>query len=406
MKRKSLPLTVDLLGVNERMRNTFAMAFAGPAKSVARLAEGGKADLVIVDADSVGAQEIWRAFHEKRPRCPAIAVSAAAIELEGVAATITKPIKIEQLIETIRRVAEETEPTTVSVPVRPMPAVAAEPSTPAATTPAASTGGPAEEGESEEKTQRIPTLRLSHEAADAEAPTKPDSSAVCGTAEDIDCNDETQVSHLFLPLDGRLLAALQAALAQAKQGNQPIALRYKENTLAIFHPRGIAVAVPVGDIALQRLSQTVFSEGALKLDMLPANNVPPPSPTALHPDILIWKVAAWTYRGQLPVGLPPNQRVFLRHWPNLTRLLELPDAMRIAALLNEQPMSMSRVAEALRIPQRHVFAFCACCHAIGLLDVAKRAADHLIEPPPAPPVHGERQFLGRLMHYLKGLMTR
>lgn len=405
MKRKALPLAVDLLAVNERMRNTFAMAFAGPAKSVARLAEGSKADLVIIDADSVGAKEIWRTFHEKRPRCPAIAVSAAAIELEGVAATITKPIKIEQLIAAIQRVAKEIEPT-VSVPVRPQPAVAAAPATPDASPPATSTGGPGVEGENEEKTQRIPTLRLHHEAAHVETPTKPDSSLVCGTAEDIDCNDETQVSRLFLPLDGRLLAALQAALAQAKQSHQPIALRYKESTLAIFHPRGIAVAVPVGDTSLQRLSQAVFPEGALILDKLPANNVPSPGPTALQPEGLIWKVAAWTYRGKLPVGLLPNQRVYLRHWPNLTRLLELPDAMRIAALLNEQPMSMSRVAEALRIPQRHVFAFCACCHAIGLLDLAKRAADHLIEPPPAPPEHGERKFLGRLMHYLKGFVTR
>jgi len=43
---------------------------------------------------------------------------------------------------------------------------------------------------------------------------------------------------------------------------------------------------------------------------------------------------------------------------------------------------------------------------VGLLDIAKRAADHLIEPPAAPPEHGERQLLGRIMHYLKGLMTR
>lgn len=405
MKRKALPLKVDLLGVNERMRNTFAMAFAGPAKDVARLAEGGKADLVIVDADGVGAKEIWRTFHEKRPRCPAIAVSAAAIELEGVAATIAKPIKIDQLIETIRRVAEQIEPT-VSIPIRPEPAVAAKPSPPAVTAPATSACEPGAEGESEEKTQKIPALRLDQEAANVEVPSKPDFSAVCGTAGDIDYNDEAQVSRLVLPLTGRLLASLQAALTRARLGKQPVALRYKENTLAIFHPGGIAVAVPVSDGSLQRLSQAVFPEGALLLDMLPANNVPTPGPSAIHPDNLIWKVAAWTYRGQLPVGLLPNQRVYLRHWPNLTRLIELPDAMRIAALLNEQPMSMVRVAEALQIPQRHVFAFCACAHAIGLLDVAKRAADHLIEPPSAPPAHGERQFLGRLMHYLKGLVTR
>ncbi len=403
MKRKTLPLTVDLLGVNERMRNTFAMAFAGPAKAMARLADGGRADLVIIDADSVGARELWQAFHEKRPTCPAIAISAAGIELEGVAATIAKPIRIEQLIETIRRLAEQIESDSQKTPPLPTSASIAAPVV-------APSPGLVAETEGEEKTQRIPTLRLQQrEPETGESPATPpgkDLSAVCGTAEDIDCNDEAQVSKLFLSLEGRLLAALQMVLAEAKQDDQPIALRYKENTLAIFHPRGQAVAVPVGDASLQRLSQVAFPDGMLFFEKLPGNGASAPGPMAVHPDVLLWKVAAWTYRGRLPTNLPPNVRVYLRHWPNLTRLLELPDAMRIAALLNEQPMSMGRVAEALQIPQRHVFAFCACAHTIGLLDLAKRAADHLIEPPPAPPEHGERQFLGRIMHYLKGLMTR
>ncbi|MFN6962109.1 MAG: hypothetical protein ACK4N6_07695, partial [Rhodocyclaceae bacterium] len=360
-------------------------------------------------------------YHEKHPRRPAIAVSAAAIELEGVAATIAKPIKIEQLIETIRQVAERLEPETSSIPVQTRPS--AQAASPAQVNPPASVSTSAaaavvdavvstkeEEEEEEEKTLRILPLRSERKPAAEHAPPAEspatDVSAVCGNTEDIDCNDETQVSRLFLPVDGRLLATLQAALTQAKTGERTIAVRYKESSLAVFQPRGRAVIVPVSDNVLQRSSQVVFSGNALILDKLHAHEVPRPGPVAVHPDVLIWKVAAWTYRGRLPVGLHPNQRVYLRHWPNLTRLLALPDAMRIAALLNEQPMSMSRLAEALKIPQRHVFAFCACAHAIDLLGVAKRAADHLIEPPPAPPAHGERLFLGRLMHYLKGLVGR
>jgi len=401
MKRDSQPLSVDLLGVSERMRNTFAMVFAGPAKGVARLAEGGKADLVIIDADSVGTKEIWQAFRKKNPHCPAIAISSA-VDLDGIAARVAKPVKIEQLIEAIRRVAEGLDPDTVRMPFSPLSGGTRKAAS--AVSPSGANGE--EDGDSDERTQRIPTLRLQKEAPDTELPPETDFSAVCGTAGDIDCNDEAQVSRLFLPLAGRLLAILQTALTEAKRGDQPVAAKYKENTLAIFHPRGVAVAVPVGDISLQRLSQAVFPEGMLTIERLPLGSASRPGPIAIHPDALIWKVAAWTYRGQLPVDLPPNRRVYLRHWPNLPRLLELPDAMRIAALLNDQPMSMSRVAEALQIPQRHVFAFCACAHALGLLDIAKRAADHLIEPPAAPPEHGERQLLGRIMHYLKGLMTR
>lgn len=410
MKSGTLPVTVDLLGVNERMRNTFAMVFAGPAKAVARMADGRKADLVIVDADGVGARELWQTFRQKNPGCPAIAISAAATELDGVVATLHKPVKIDLLIEAIGRLVTQAEPAAAATG---MPESAAN-------TTVALAGAPpnldaarqAAIAENEDRTQTVPTLRLPSDTtvsnttqATVPEPEK-DFTAVCGTADAIDCSDEAQIDKLFLPLAGRLLGILLEAAAETGKTEQAIALQYGKNILAVFSPDGRIVSVAADDALLQRLSQKIFPEAALLLKKIaPAATLPPGSRNA-HPNALLWKVAAWTYRGQLPAGLSPNQRIYLRHWPNLTRLLELPDAMRIAALLNEQPMSMCRIAEVLQIPQRHVFAFCACAHTIGLLGLAKRAADHLFEPPVAPPAHGERKFFGRVMHYLKGLMTR
>lgn len=408
--------TVALLGINDdRIRNTFAMVFAGPAKEVARLSDDGKGvdiDVAIIDVDSVGALDRWQAFHAKHPHCQAIALSALSKVIDGFAATLSKPVKVDQLIETLQRVGQHTTAavTTKEESGRLSHAPSAASLSASAIGNATLPDGMAADEEKTIQTEWLPAMGRTDSMKMSKLPVtsrEVDVSTVCGSAEDIDCNDEVQIRKLFMPLEGRLLAVLLNALAEAKQSNQPVALRYKGSTIAIFHPRGRAVAVPVIDVSLQRLSQAVFPDGMLFFEKLPGDSASAPGSMAVHPDVLLWKVAAWTYRGRLPTNLPPNVRVYLRHWPNLTRLLELPDAMRIAALLNEQPMSMGRVAEALQIPQRHVFAFCACAHTIGLLDIAKRAGDRMIEsPPPAPPAHGERQFLGRIMHYLKGLMTR
>jgi hypothetical protein len=97
-------------------------------------------------------------------------------------------------------------------------------------------------------------------------------------------------------------------------------------------------------------------------------------------DALLWKLALWTYRGRLPANTHLADRVYLRRWPNLTRFLEIPHALRIAALWTEQSLSPIHVAEALRIPQRYVFAFYGAAYTIGLAGQAKRQADYLFQP--------------------------
>lgn len=121
-------------------------------------------------------------------------------------------------------------------------------------------------------------------------------------------------------------------------------------------------------------------------------------------EALLWKMALWTYRGRLPAGTSVRERVYLRRWPNLPRLLDVPDAMRISALLVGQPLALPRVAEALQIPQRHVFAFYGAAQAAGLANHAKREADNLVASVP-PRKHVERSFINRVVGRLKRLVA-
>lgn len=405
MKRKDLPLLIDLIGANQRMRNTFAMVFDGPAKGVCKLADAGKADVVVVDADHVGAREEWDAYRRKHPHCAAIAITAGGVTLPGIDAVIAKPLKVDVFIAAVKRLAaqpREERKTAAPVPAeeRPAPPAQALQMTITEVRPQ----GPAPEGE----TRQLPSMRL---AAGESSPPAPaalkDYGDVCGQAADIDCEDERQVASVQLPVQRYLLEKLMQAAAESERLNRPVAVALKGNPLAVFFSEPKQAGSRLSDELLQRLCKTTYPAEALEMREVDAAAPENAGLALIGHDAMLWKVAAWTYRGRLPEELHPGKRVYLRHWPNLTRLLELPDALRIAAVMVDQPIAMIRVAEALQIPQRHVFAFCGCAHATGLLGQAKRAADHVFEQPvaPAEPVV-ERRRLGQIMRYLKGLVTR
>lgn len=84
-------------------------------------------------------------------------------------------------------------------------------------------------------------------------------------------------------------------------------------------------------------------------------------------DALLWEAGALTAAGRLPEALDAGQPVYLRHWPNLTRLRQTPHTLRIAALWATRGAGLLETAELLRIPQRHVFAFHAAAAALDLI---------------------------------------
>jgi len=74
-------------------------------------------------------------------------------------------------------------------------------------------------------------------------------------------------------------------------------------------------------------------------------------------DDLLWRAGLLTAGGRLPIDSDPNRPVYLRHWPNLTRISAIPHAVRIAALWSARGASLVETAALLGISQRHVIAF-------------------------------------------------
>ncbi|QEM99831.1 hypothetical protein EWH46_02930 [Sphaerotilus sulfidivorans] len=84
-------------------------------------------------------------------------------------------------------------------------------------------------------------------------------------------------------------------------------------------------------------------------------------------DQVLWQAALETSAGRLPVGVDPAATVYLKSWPNLTRLHRTPHALRIAALWTTRGASLLETAQSLKIAQRHVFAFYNAALALDLI---------------------------------------
>jgi hypothetical protein len=84
-------------------------------------------------------------------------------------------------------------------------------------------------------------------------------------------------------------------------------------------------------------------------------------------DHVLWQTALETSVGRLPVGMDPVAPIYLKHWPNLTRLHRTPHALRIAALWTTKGAGLLETAQTLKIAQRHVIAFYNAALALDLI---------------------------------------
>ena len=84
-------------------------------------------------------------------------------------------------------------------------------------------------------------------------------------------------------------------------------------------------------------------------------------------DAFIWKLAIWTSRGRYPEIIDIKRPIFLLRWPNFTRSIITPHALRMTALLVHEPKTMLEIAKGLKIKPQYVFAFISGAYALGLV---------------------------------------
>ena len=117
----------------------------------------------------------------------------------------------------------------------------------------------------------------------------------------------------------------------------------------------------------------------------------------------LWKLACWTSKGRYPIAFDLSVPVFLKQWPNFTRLVITPHAMRISALLISDPRSIEEVIQVLKIKPQFEFIFVSAAYATGILIQAQRQVDKIVEAEvPAVKSAKKKSLLSRILKKLQG----
>lgn len=350
MTKKPTPVKVALYGMDERQKGLIRLFSEGTARDLCLIVPEGEEEAVIVDLDGVQSERLWFDLRRKF-NGPAIVLSVREKELRQ-AIWVPKPIKPETLSEALARIAEEIASKLPAPENRAKPRVALEKPVRKEPTPIAPIG-----------TQPVSTAQAAEQIANITG-----AADCCGQLDDNFYTNPANRDALFFNPDDTLLGAFHDASRQARSSNSCISVEGWTGVSLIFFPDHQRVlssiqARPMRSMATQIRQQLGLTMSAIAADQIPYSKR---ELQMRQLDEVLWSAALWSARGRLPSGISLDTPVQLKRWPNLTRLTEIPEAMRLAALWIKRPLSISAIAKQAGIPYRYVCSFYVACNALGL----------------------------------------
>ncbi|WP_239649785.1 hypothetical protein [Methylocucumis oryzae] len=226
-----------------------------------------------------------------------------------------------------------------------------------------------------------------------------------GTLTGIDVNDPKQFARAYYNPKEFFQGYVDSAFKVSRSKGQVRQLNSGWNPLIIF-PQTDEVWLDVDESQLRAFSGLAINKTLgekMTVTPLPQDsvNLERALEAFYSMDAFMWKIACWASKGRYPVTIDIKQPVYLKHWPNFTRLLVTPHALRIAALLVQGPRTLDNVAEVLNIKPQYVFVFISAASALGLAGQVKREADVLVQSPEVKS-NKNKGLLSRILSVLRG----
>ncbi len=385
MKHKAgKPLYVALFGMDERSCKTMAMFLQGPCKKAAEVVDAEQADVDIIDADFATAKDLFDERRNHDPRRPIIAMSLEDLTLDNTV-FLKKPVSREGMLSALKQ-AEllcKAQPEKRTESDKFVPGVKTaeinDDSTPDLTK-------QPYQGDKQTGKKRIDTdeQKKTSKHQSAYQYNEGGFSAFIGIVPDIDFDDREQVLKASFNPKSFFLGYVKSAVKVAHDKARVVQLNSSWKPLLIF-PHSHEVWLDAEEAQLRAfagMSINASSQNGMTLSPVDVQTVQvKQSFDKFHSiDAFIWRLAIWASKGRFPVGIDIERPVYLRRWPDFTRLTVTPHALRIAALLIRGPRSLVNIAEVLKINPQYVFVFFSACHSLGLAGQAIRQSDQLISP--------------------------
>jgi hypothetical protein len=385
---------ICLFGMSERVVKSLDIIFERHMAGTCVVAEEASAHVTMIDLDAQGAKVELERQSSRYPERPIIVLSFSdLVPAIPNSVLVSKPVKVDQFVEVLRQLANRPAPESVA---------SAGPESVASPVPlmVEDTADDRRKGRRVDlapgQTQVGQTDRA---VADLQSRER---HYYIGSMPDVDLNVPEQRSKVFYDTSHFLQGFLQTAIKLGVDKGAVVFLSSPAFGRIEVYPFARKVLTSATGATLYAVSRIPLRPGDVTIELAPdAPQFPVADERVEALDAFLWKLALWASRGRLPVGTDLGSPVVLKHWPNLPRLLNPPQATRIAGLWSRRATSLPTTADVLRIPQRNVFAFYSACVALDLIVPDRRGVAR--PPVPETPLPQEKRTLFRmLMHKLTG----
>lgn len=394
-------IKVALYGMDPRSYKTMELYLKGPCRGIAVVVNDTEAEIDIIDADFATAGEVLESRRQQTPKRPIVLMSLQPLKVENTY-FVQKPVNAEQLTKVLGQIKSdilEGKKKRAEEELR-VSRLQATKQEGVASVSSSTQASPVDQSVSaaERQPQKASKKRVVFEDNEGGY------AAFLGMLSGIDFNDPDQLRNASFDPRAYLLSYVLSAYRVASHESRALQLNSIWKPLMIF-PDTHQIWLDADDKQLRAFAgveQTKMFASNISLVPIDANaaRVGKDSDKFQDMDVFIWKLSIWTSKGRFPLGLDPGLPVYLKHWPNFTRLLLMPDALRIAALLMQGPRTPLDIAKVLNVKPQYVFAFVSACHSLGVLANSQRRIDEIIAP--EPPKHSKKQgLLSKILHKLR-----
>lgn len=388
-------LNICPLGMDERAHQTLRIFFERQMAGVCQLSTEPEAHALLIDGDSYRARDLLAAQQAAgNPRAIILLTlnPASAAVPNGI--VVEKPIKVDVFAAALRGLGQRL----LEPQARPEPGPEAQPAL-----------------RFSSAVDEVLAARMKAKAA-APVPTRVDRKDgaaaqlasrerhyYVGSMPDVDLDNPDECAKVFYDPQEFLQGHVARAIQLGMEKGTVVRIIGKAFQDIVIYPFARAVVCTAKSSILYAAARVPLSSDDVLISPLPDSPHTPEDPTAAEPiDSFVWKLALWASRGRLPLGTDLGSPVYIKRWPNLTRLLVPPQAPRILGLWSRRPFSLSGTTKVLNVPQRFAFALFSACSALELAATTQRTADRLIAPeiPPASEKRGLfRMLLSKLVSF-------
>ncbi len=364
-------LLVNLIGIDQRNRNVIEMIFDKQQTGVYRIVSADESHVTIVDLDKYGAAEEWQALQQIRSDHMAILLSVDNSSQSYSPLFLKKPVLIDNLVAALEHARIKLELPT-----------------------------------SEEQQEYLPWSKFLSSRINYQQ------EKISNITEDFEAY-EAYEDICFLSENGYLLDAVKRAVVQASTDGFGIKLQIKNKGSIFIDPIEHWINTDLSFSELENICQNplsgedinkrVFSDREFSkyLEEWRASNLNP-----IDIDTFLWDLALWTYKGAIPSSTDLAKKIILSYWPDLARLTEIPNAMRIAALWVSCPMTLVETIDVLNVQKEDVFNFYTAALTIGLVQqsetIVKIIKTETNEGHTIKSDKSQRDFYLRILKHLKG----